>query len=165
MRRSIRSLVGRRVAAALAVLLLGTAVAAGAQDRSALPGGPQIDLQTERKLAFAEGHHDLAVLLIKKGEIDKGVAHARAILQLRLGGEFEKLWVQSLSIICERLAEVRRFDAGQVLLDEALKAAEQNVNRVKILRNKARLYVLAGDNDRAIESWSRALEIESPRNR
>jgi tetratricopeptide (TPR) repeat protein len=124
-----------------------------------------VDSETAQKLILAEGYHDLAVLYIKKGELDMGVAAARQIIQLHFPAEFEKLVAQSLSIITEKLADAHRYDLGQSILDDALKATEQNVNRVKLLRNKARLYMLAGDNDKAIESWRKALELESRRGR
>lgn len=148
------------------VVLACAPMGAIAQDNdSALSAAqiPSIDPETAQKLTLAEGYHDLAILYIKKGELDKAVAAARGIIQLRFTAEYEKLMAQSISIIAEKLAETRRFDLGQALLDEALKTTEQNINRVKILRNKARLYMLASDNDRAIESWREALQLESRR--
>jgi tetratricopeptide (TPR) repeat protein len=109
---------------------------------------------------MAEAHHDLAELYIKKGDFDLAVSEARQIIQLRFPADYEGLVAQSLSIITEKLAQAKRFDLGQMLLDEALKAAEINANRARIYANKARLYRLSGDNDRAIESWKRALELE-----
>jgi len=162
MTRINRSLIETLAAVGLSIALLGSPALASPQDRAA---AQVMDLQLERRLALAEGHHDLAVLYIKKGDLERGLAQAHEILQLHMGGDFEKLWVQSLSIICEKLAEVKRFDIGQSLLDEAMKLTELSPNRVKVLRNKARLYMLAGDNDKAIESWNRALEIEGGRGR
>lgn len=126
---------------------------------------PTTDPLIDQKVTLAEGFHDLAILYIKKGEVDKAVAAAREIILLRFPPEYEKAVAQSLSIITEKLAEIKKFDAGLALLDEALKTSELTANRVKILRNKARLYMLAGDNDRAIESWRKALDLESKRNR
>jgi tetratricopeptide (TPR) repeat protein len=132
-----------------------------ANSQQTTPADPQI----EQKIVLAEGFHDLAILYVKKGELDKAVDAARQIILLRFPPEYEKAVAQSLSIITEKLAEIKRFDLGLGLLDEALKASELNANRVKILRNKARIYMLAGDNDRAIDSWRRALELESKRSR
>jgi tetratricopeptide (TPR) repeat protein len=157
----------RSVLAGLIFCLLAAAAAippAIGQDHNvAIP--QTVDPANEKKLALAEGYHDLAVLYIKRGDVDKGLAQAREIVRLHLTGDFEKPWVQSLSIICEKLAEAKRFDGAQALLDEALRLADTNATRVKILRNKARLFVLSGENDRAIDSWNRALELESRRGR
>lgn len=118
-----------------------------------------------QKFDLAEAHHDLAELYIKKGELDKAMTEARQIIQLRFPAEFEGLVGQSLSIITDKMAEIHRFDLGQTLLDEALKVTETNSSRAKLLATKARLYRLSGENDRAIESWRRALELEGTRNK
>jgi len=69
--------------------------------------------------------------------------------------------VESISIIVEKLAEARAFDLGQSLIDETLKSIQQDANRATILKSRARLYLLAGDNDKALESLRKALDIES----
>ena len=135
------------------------------RDPAALAPLASADPELSQKLTLAEGHHDLAILYIKKGDYDLAVAEARHIMELRFPADYEKLVAQSLSIITERLAEVHRFDLGQMLLDDALKVTEQNANRVRLLKNKARLYMLARDDDNAIESWRRALDLEAKRSR
>ncbi len=121
------------------------------------------DPAVAQKVARAEGYHDLAVLYLKKGEPEKAAEAARQIVQLRLPADYEDRVAKSISIITERLARADRFDLGHFLLDEALRGVSLPATRAKLLRNKARLYVLAGDDDRAIETWQQALEMESPR--
>ncbi len=157
----------RKVKAARGVLLIAILISSlplFAQDNTGASTPPP-DPETAQKLVLAEGYHDLTILYLKKGDLDKAYAEARQIAQLRFPPDFEKLVAQSLSIITEKFAEVRRFDLGQSILDEALKNTELPANKVKILRNKARLYMLSGDNDKAIDSWRRALDIESRRGR
>jgi tetratricopeptide (TPR) repeat protein len=113
-----------------------------------------------QKFSLAEAHHDLAELYIKKGNLDQAMIEARKIIQLRFPPEYEALVIQSFSIITEKLAGVRRFDLGHQLLDEAFRTFALDVTRAKTLMNKARLYTLAGDSDRALETWKRALELE-----
>ncbi len=153
---------GLTVAAALLGVLSSSALCKA--DEPGVAGQAQArDPELTQKFALAEAHHDLAELYIKKGELDKAVFECRQIIQLRFPSDYESLVAQSLSILTERLAEIRRFDIGQMLLDEALKDTELNANRAKIYANKARLFKLAGDNDRAIESWKKALELEGRR--
>ena len=151
----------------LAILILAVPFGGAAEDKTPVQQARSkaLDPDFAQKLTLAEGYHDLAVLYIEKGELDMGVAAARQIIQLHFPAEFEKLVAQSLSIITDKLGRIHRYDLAQILLDESLKVTEQNVNRVRILRNKARLYMLAGDNDKAIESWRKALELESRRSR
>jgi tetratricopeptide (TPR) repeat protein len=155
------------VGCVLAILLAFVPLAGFAQDRSsALALQLQIvDPQLAQKVTDAFDYHNLAIACIKKGEMDLAVAATRHIIQLHLPTEFEENVAESLSIITDKLAEVRRFDISQMLLDEALKVTEQNANRVKLLKTKSRLYLAAGDNDKAIESWRKALELESRRGR
>ncbi|MBM3789309.1 MAG: hypothetical protein FJW35_03055 [Acidobacteria bacterium] len=122
-----------------------------------------IEPSTAQKLTLANGYHELALLWIKKGEPDRAAAEARKILELLIPQPFSRAVAESLSIITNKMAETGRYDLGQALLDEAVKVMEQASDKVKILQTKARLYMLAGENDKAIESWRRALELEARR--
>jgi len=147
----------------LAFILVQGQLPGFAQGNNQTTAASSADPEVAQKLTLAEGHHDLAILYLKKGELDLAITEARDIIQIRFPADYEGLVAQSLSIISEKLAEMNRFDLGQMLMDEALKVTEQDVNRVRILKNKARLYMLAGDSDRAIENWRRALDLESKR--
>jgi tetratricopeptide (TPR) repeat protein len=142
----------------LALALVLVPIAAYSQEYEA--GDQSPDPRVAGLLIRAEAHHDLAVLYIDKGELEKGIAEARHIIQLQLPAQYEKCVAQSLSIITEALADMRQFDLAQSLLDESLETIKHPPNQVKIYRTKARLYMLAGDNDRAIESWQKALDLE-----
>lgn len=146
----------------LAVFLFFSLFAAAQQEDGTVITPPSsVDQQLQRKLSLAEGYHDLADLYIKNGKLPEAVASERQILQLQLPAEYEKLVVESVSIIVEKLAEVRAFDLGQSLVDEALKSIQQDANRAAMLKSKARLYMLAGENDKAVETLRKALDIES----
>ena len=118
------------------------------------------DPRVVQLLDRASTHHDLATLYIKRGEADLAAAEARKILQLHIPAEHESLVVMSLVIISDKLGEIRRFDMAQGLLDETLKTTGQNTNRAKIFKAKARLYLFAGDDDKAIDSYRRALDLQ-----
>jgi tetratricopeptide (TPR) repeat protein len=152
----------RWVLVPLAILLaIGPLAIAQQKDATSVTPPSPVDQQLQRKLSLAKGYHDLADLYVKNGELSEAVASERQILQLRLPAEYEKLVVESVSIIVEKLAEARAFDLGQSLIEDALKNIQQNANRATILKSRARLYMLAGDNDKALESLRKALEIES----
>jgi tetratricopeptide (TPR) repeat protein len=122
-----------------------------------------VDPAISQKLATAYDYHELALLYIRKGEPEEAVAEARKMIDLRIPPPFEQSVAESVSIITQKLAETGRYESSQNLLDDALKAMVEPANQVRILRTKARLYKLAGDDDRAIESWRRAQELESRR--
>jgi len=147
------------------VLLFPLAAYAQQQDYPLLGGDQQqaIDPALAHKLSLANGYHDLAILLIKKGEPEAAAEEARKIIDLRIPPPFEQAVAESLGIITNRLGEAGRYDLGQALLDAALKTAPKTSTQIKLYQTKARLYMLAGDNDSAIASWRQALELESRR--
>jgi tetratricopeptide (TPR) repeat protein len=121
---------------------------------------PPADPETSLKLDKAEGFHDLAVLYIRTREMDKALEAARQIIRLRLRADEQQRVAKSLSIITEKFAESRRYDLGMELLDEALRLPDLEPILPRLHRNKARLCMMAGDNECAIRHWRKALEIE-----
>lgn len=151
--RTIRSSIVAFLACAALMALLIHPRHVFSQSQAANPG-----LDQKRELAYA--YHELAILLIKKGNLDEAMANARQIIQLHFPAEYEYKIAESLSIIAERLSEIRRFDLVQALLDEALKATELDVNKANLFKIKARMFLKAGDDGKAIEAWKRAIELE-----
>lgn len=147
------------VLACLMPMLLIFVEPAQPQDGQGLSQGTT-DTSVVQVLERAAAHHDLAILYLRKSEPEKAAAEARQILLLKIPSDQEHLVVKSLAIISDKLGEIRRFDLAQALLDEALKACELGGNKARVLKTKARLYLLADDNDKAIESYKRALELE-----
>jgi tetratricopeptide (TPR) repeat protein len=143
------------------ITLAGMPMAAFAQEAeiAGIVQSPAIDAEAFR--IKAEGQHSLALLYLKNGEGDKAVAEARQIIQSRIPPEFEDAVAMSMSIIAEKLAAMGRFDIAQALLDETFKVTIQIPGRVKILQCKSRLFLKAGENDKAIETWKRAKELEA----
>ncbi len=119
------------------------------------------DPDFNQKLTMAEGFHDLAILYLKKGDLDNAAASARQIMKLHFPVEEEYRIAKSLSIITEKLSEMSRFDLAQTLLDEALKNTELDANKASLYRTKARLFYKAGQDDKAIDAWRRNLELEA----
>ena len=148
---------GFGAAALLAGLLLTPSAFARAPEQESVSQRPS-DAQLER-ISVASGHHDLALLLIKKGNDAGALAEARKILELGLSAEHETLVASSMAIITEKLGDARKFESAHGLLDDALKALETASARSKVMIVKARLYTRAGDDDRAIETYNKAFEI------
>jgi Tfp pilus assembly protein PilF len=47
------------------------------------------------------------------------------------------------------------------LLDEALKNTELDANKANLYRTKARMFYKSGQDEKAIEAWRRALDLEA----
>ena len=144
-------------------LVLALSIPLSLRSQAREPAGQQkvLEPQLERKLRLASDYHELAKLYLKKGEADKAVTEIRKVLQLALPIDYEHLVVQSMAYVSDKLGELNRFDSAQILLDDTLKSVEQPTNQARVLKTKARLFLASGDDDRAIESWKRALELEA----
>jgi tetratricopeptide (TPR) repeat protein len=123
------------------------------------PQSQAIDEETFRIQAYA--HHELALLYLAKGEVEKALVEARAILQSAIPPAYEKAVAESMSKIAGKLKDLRRYDLAQTLLDENLKVTVQIPNRISILRVKAALFLLAGEESKAIDAERRARELEA----
>ncbi len=154
--------IGKFFIALLALALLFSPISSFSQvgNQGTAQGQRALDPQVVQLLDRASTYHDLATLYLKRGESELAVAEARKILQLRIPSEHEHLVVKSLVIISDKLGEIRRYDLAQNLLDEAQKSTEQNLNRARLLKAKARLYLFAGDDEKAIDAYRRALDLE-----
>jgi hypothetical protein len=111
----------------------------------------------------ASGLYDLAMLYFNNGAIDKAVDEARQIIQPPIPPEWEEAVVESMSRIAGKLKEAHRFDLAQALLDDTFKVVVQITNRITILKAKSVLYHEAGQDDKAIEFWKRAKDLEARR--
>jgi tetratricopeptide (TPR) repeat protein len=111
----------------------------------------------------AEMHHNLALHYLEKGDVDKAMAEARQIIQPVIPPLYEDAVCKSTMIIAEELGSMRRFNLCQNLLDEALKAVTQVSSRIILLKDKSRLYFLAGETDKALDAMKRAKDLEAQR--
>jgi tetratricopeptide (TPR) repeat protein len=143
------------------MVALSIPLSVSSQSRESAVQQRTLEPQLERNLRLASDYHELAKLYLKRGEPDKAVTEIRKVLQLGFPSDYEHLVVQSIAYVSDKLGEMRRFDSAQALLDETLKSIEQPANQARVLKTKARLFLAFGDEDRAIESWKRAIELET----
>jgi len=111
----------------------------------------------------AEMHHDLALHYLKKGDVDKAMAEVRHIIRPGIPLQYEDAVCKSTMIIAEELGSMRRFDLCHNLLDEALKAMARVSSHIILLKDKSRLYFLAGETDKALDAMKRAKDLEAQR--
>jgi tetratricopeptide (TPR) repeat protein len=153
-----------RLAPAFIMIVLACAPGAAlAQATASAPSVQSSGIDSEVFRIKAQSLFDLAVLYLNNGSVDKAVAAARQILQPPIPSEYEEAVVESMSRIAGKLKDAHRFDLAQALLDDTFKVIVQTTSRVKILQVKAALYHLAGEDDKAIEAWKRAKDLEGRR--
>ncbi len=149
-----------RISVIMALALLCAPISGFAR-QSAPPNDQAQNIDAEAFRIQAEMHHSLTLHYLKSGDVDKALAEARQIIQPPIPPKLEVAVANSMSIITDQLKDLKRFDIAQTLLDETFKATMQLPVRVMILQNKARLYLLSGENDKAIEVWKRAKDLEA----
>ena len=120
---------------------------------------PGFDSEAFRIKAYSQ--YELAVLYLNNGEANRAMAAARQILQSRIPPEYEEAVVESMSKIAGMLKDAHRFELAQALLDDTFKVVVQVTNRITILKAKAVLYHETGQDDKAIEFWKRAKDLEA----
>jgi hypothetical protein len=143
------------------VLLIGLIVAgpcatAPAYGSSAESG----QLTVDQMLSIAEQHFEVAKLLIKESRFDRVLPEMRKILDLELQGEYEQSVAMSSSLIARQLSEVRQTALAHELVDQTLAKVKQPANIASLLKIKAYLYKSEGKNQKAIDTFERAVEIE-----
>ena len=123
---------------------------------------PAMNDEVRKTFEKASVLHDLSLAYLEKGDLENVTAAARRLIELSFPAEHEGLLAASLSMIADKLGEHQQFNLAQTLLDEVLETFERSASRARVLKMKARLYRTAGNNDQAIETWLRALELEEP---
>jgi tetratricopeptide (TPR) repeat protein len=123
--------------------------------------GEKLSPEAEKKLNLAGIQHDLILLLIEKRDFDSIEPEWKAVLDLKLGKEFEDLVGKSIVAISYTLLEAKRFALALKLLDESLAAAPfSDKSKANIYACKAALYKELKDVDSAIQAMRRAKDLE-----
>lgn len=122
------------------------------------PAGAQ--LTEDQMLSIAETQFEIAKLLIKEGRFDRVLPEMRKILDLNFQGENEQLVAKSSSLIARQLLASRQTALAHELLDETLARMKQSENAAAVLKIKAYLYKSEGKQQKALETFERAAEIE-----
>ena len=117
-------------------------------------------LSYDQMLSIAETQYEIIKLLIKEGRYDRVLPEMRKILDLKFQGEDEQLVAKSSSLIAQLLVENKQVTLAHAVLDETLVRMKQKENVASLLKIKAYLYKSEGKNQKAIETFERALEIE-----
>ena len=159
MRSGLSSFLRNRILAFAVLAVICSPMAGYPRQEATPPQSQALDDEPYRIRSLA--HHEMVLLYLAKGELDKALVEARAIIQPPIPPAYEKAVAKSMSIIAGKLKDLRRFDLAQTLLDETLKVTLQIPNRVSMLDVKASLFLLAGEESKAIDAWKRARDLEA----
>ena len=126
--------------------------------------GPQtnmIDSQGwERTRSIAEAQHEIVMLLINGKEFNKVLNASQEIFSLSFPYNQEPLFVTEGRILATALSDLQQYELAQALLDQALEAVSSNRSKALLYKEKAYQCTKEGKNDKAMEFFEKALELE-----
>jgi len=111
--------------------------------------------------SIAEMQHEIVMLLIKKKDYDKALAEANKIFDMKWPQDQEPLLLKELIYLSDQFLRQGQGFLGLQLLERNSKRFKSIASQVAILKEKGYLFKSLGQDDKAIESFRRAQELEN----
>jgi hypothetical protein len=116
-----------------------------------------------RMKSVAEAQHEIVILLIKKKEFDKAVAEANKIFDLKWPADQEPLLLEEMLNITGQLHQQRQALLGINLIERNLKIFKKKSSQCALLKEQGYLHKSLNQDDRALDCFRKARDLESPR--
>jgi tetratricopeptide (TPR) repeat protein len=122
---------------------------------------PQDSLsQTKRN---AETQHEIVMLLLKKKEYEKAAIEANKIFDMDWPESQEPLWLKELLNLSDQFLNQGQASLGLQLIEKSFKRFRSNSSRIEIWKEKGYLHKSLHQNDKALECFQKAQELEQKR--
>ena len=122
-------------------------------------GSPNVSVvadSEEAKLRYASAQHEIISILLQEGDFDAILSEFEKILALNLRDENEKLVVQEVWIISDKLVPAGQFDLAHKLIDSTFPKIADPGNRFTLQMLKGKIYKEQGLLKEAIELYRSA---------
>jgi tetratricopeptide (TPR) repeat protein len=117
--------------------------------------------KTAQKVSAAFSAYAVIVGHIDKDAYDKAFSLVKTLFDLKLPAKYDEQMIEAVGKIAYKFAEKKQFKIAQATLDEAMKhLSQRDDNDTKLLKIKAFIYKKAGDQDKALEIYEKAMELE-----
>ena len=147
---------------ALSAILLGAGGLAQIREGQVRPQEKiQVQALLQEKLRFAASQHEIVTLLIDDGRFEEAEAGYYELLDLRFSGPQEKLLVQSVWKIVEKLRNAGQHEVAHRIVAGTLRELAQLENRHTLLMLRAKLYQEQGSLSKALETLRQAKALVS----
>ncbi len=125
--------------------------------------GHQLDspVSLGRTKGMAETQHEIVMLLIKQKEYQKAASEANKIFDMKWPEDQEPLLLRELLILSDQFRKEGQAHLGLQLIDKNSKCFKKTSSQIAILKEKGYLYKNLNENEKAIDSFRKARELES----
>jgi hypothetical protein len=135
---------------------------------SILLAGPALLLagQSDSPAAFgdakrmAASQHEYVMLLISRKEYDQAAKEACKIFEMKWPAGQESLLLKELIILSDQFLRHGKPSISLHLIDHSAKCFRQTASQIAILREKGLLYKNLNQDDKALEYFRQAQELE-----
>ena len=110
--------------------------------------------------SMAEAQHEIVLLLMKKQEYDKAMVEAYKIFDMRWPGDQEPLLLKELLNLANQFLSQGQAQMGLKLIERNFKYFKKTSSQAAILKEMGYLYKSLKQDDKAIESFRKARDLE-----
>jgi tetratricopeptide (TPR) repeat protein len=110
--------------------------------------------------SMAEAQHEIVLLLMKKQEYDKAIVEACKIFDMRWPGDQEPLLLKELLNLADQFLSQGQAQMGLKLIERNSKYFKKTSSQAAILKEMGYLYKSLKQDDKAIESFRKARDLE-----
>jgi tetratricopeptide (TPR) repeat protein len=146
---------GKITAGALLSMLL-----MGVMHLPALPHQSDSAASLGRTKSIAETQHEIVMLLIKKKEYEKAASEANKIFDMKWPEDQESLLLKELLILSDQFLNSGQAEVGLRFINTNSKCFKKASSRIAILKEMGYLCKSLDQNDRALEYFQQARELE-----
>ncbi len=111
--------------------------------------------------SMAETQHEIVMLLIKKQEYEKAAAEANKIFDMKWPEDQEPLLLKELLLLSDQFLRGGQAALGLQLINKNSRCFKKIPSQVSILKETGYLYKSLGQNDKALEYFRKAQELEN----
>jgi tetratricopeptide (TPR) repeat protein len=127
---------------------------------SPLPAGPS-DSSLERLKSKAASQHEIVMLLIKKKDYNQAVKEACKIFDMNWPDGQEALLLKELIGLSDEFSRHGQAAISLQLVEKNDKSFRQTSSQIAILKEKGFLYKSLKKDDKSLECFSKAQELEN----
>ncbi len=109
----------------------------------------------------AELQHEIVMLLIKKKDYEKAAAEANKIFEMKWPDDQEPLLLKELLYLSDQFLRQGQAPLGLQLIEKNSKRFKSTASQIAVLKEKGYLYKNLGQDDKAIDSFRQARDLEN----